>query len=121
VEIQIRTRLQHSWATAVEAVGLFRGEDFKGGHGDADWRRLFELMASEFASAEGCPELATAPCHRDRISEIKEIDIKIDAANILEHLSQSFNYTEMYIYSDARYFLIEYDSKANSVSVKPYR
>lgn len=31
VEIQIRTRLQHSWATAVEAVGLFRGEDIKGG------------------------------------------------------------------------------------------
>src|SRR5207302_6231509 len=26
VEIQIRTRLQHSWATTVEAVGLFRHE-----------------------------------------------------------------------------------------------
>ena len=26
IEVQIRTRLQHSWATAVKAVGLFRGE-----------------------------------------------------------------------------------------------
>jgi ppGpp synthetase/RelA/SpoT-type nucleotidyltranferase len=33
LEIQIRTRLQHAWATAVEAIGLFRGEDIKGGGG----------------------------------------------------------------------------------------
>ncbi len=26
IEVQVRTRLQHSWATTVEAVGLFRGE-----------------------------------------------------------------------------------------------
>jgi len=26
IEFQIRSRLQHSWATAVEAVGLYRGE-----------------------------------------------------------------------------------------------
>ncbi len=120
VEIQFRTRLQHSWATAVEAVGLFRGEDFKGGSGNGDWRRLFELMASEFAVAEGCPEVDGAPSHKERARELKEIDFRIDAANTLENLSQAFNYTEMYSYEKARYFLIEYDSKATSVSVKPY-
>ena len=31
VEVQVRTWLQHSWATAVEAVGLFRRENLKGG------------------------------------------------------------------------------------------
>jgi hypothetical protein len=39
IEIQVRTRLQHSWATAVEAVGLFRGEYLKGSQGDRRWRR----------------------------------------------------------------------------------
>jgi hypothetical protein len=41
VEVQVRTQLQHSWATAVEAVGLFRREDLKAGRGDLDWLRLF--------------------------------------------------------------------------------
>jgi hypothetical protein len=121
VEIQFRTRLQHSWATAVEAVGLFRGEDFKGGSGDPDWRRLFELMSSEFAMTEECPKMAGAPNHADRVRELKEIDKRIRAANTLENLSQAFNYTEMYIYNkEARFFLIEYDSDNARVSVKPY-
>jgi len=77
-------------------------------------------MSSEFALAEGCPELANAPSHKDRVSEIKDIDSRIDAANILEHLSQAFEYTEMYSYEKAKYFLIEYDSKASSVKVRPY-
>lgn len=34
VEIQIRTKLQHSWATAVEAVGLIREQNYKNGEGD---------------------------------------------------------------------------------------
>jgi Region found in RelA / SpoT proteins len=49
IEVQLRTRLQHSWATAVEAVGLFRGEDLKGNQGNPKWLRLFTLMSAEFA------------------------------------------------------------------------
>jgi (p)ppGpp synthase/HD superfamily hydrolase len=41
VELQVRTRLQHSWATAVEAVGLYRNEDMKAGQGNQQWLRLF--------------------------------------------------------------------------------
>lgn len=55
MEIQLRTLLQHSWATAVEAVGLLRREDLKGGRGDPDWLRLFQIMASEMAEDEGAP------------------------------------------------------------------
>ena len=120
VEIQFRTRLQHSWSTAVEAVGLYRGEDFKGGAGDGDWRRLFELMASEFATAENCPELEDAPSHKERVEELKDLDNKTNATVILENLSQAFNYTEMHIYEKAKYFLIEYDAELGEVYVKPY-
>ena len=120
VEIQFRTRLQHSWATAVEAVGLFRREDIKGGAGNQDWRRLFELMSFEFANAEQCLEIPGAPSPKDRIKEIKDINRRIEAANLLENLSQAFNYTEMYYYGEAKYFLIEYDNKNARVHVKPY-
>ena len=54
VEVQIRTFLQHTWATAVEAVGAYRGENMKGGEGNSDWLRLFSLMSGEFAATENC-------------------------------------------------------------------
>ena len=41
VEIQLRTKLQHSWATAVETVDTFTDEGLKFGNGSDDWRRFF--------------------------------------------------------------------------------
>ena len=74
IELQIRTRLQHSWATAVEAVGVFRQEDLKAGQGDPRWLRLFDLMSAELARAENCPEAEHLPGHKDRVWEIIDIN-----------------------------------------------
>lgn len=54
-EVQIRTQLQHAWATTVEAVGLFRGEQLKNHQGSAECLRFFELISGELAEAESCP------------------------------------------------------------------
>ena len=43
IEVQVRTRLQHSWATAVESIGLLRGENLKGQHGDGSGLGFFNL------------------------------------------------------------------------------
>ena len=51
---------------------------------------------------------------------MKEIDGRINAVSTLENLSQAFNYTEMYSYEKARYFLIEYNKKDMTVRVRPY-
>jgi ppGpp synthetase/RelA/SpoT-type nucleotidyltranferase len=40
IEIQIRTQLQHAWATAVEIVGFFRRELLKSGEGDHVWKHF---------------------------------------------------------------------------------
>jgi Region found in RelA / SpoT proteins len=74
VEIQVRTRLQHSWATAVETVGLFRQENMKGGLGNQDWLRLFKLMSAEFAVEEGCPEPPEVSGGDARIREIIQLE-----------------------------------------------
>lgn len=78
VELQVRTWLQHSWATAVEAVGLFRRENLKGEEGDPGWLRLFKLMSDEFALAEKCEEGLPEP-RRERLAEIRDLNKRLGA------------------------------------------
>lgn len=53
VEVQLRTKLQHAWATAVETMGTFLGQTLKARQGGAHWLRFFELTSSAFAYLEG--------------------------------------------------------------------
>ena len=61
VEIQLRTRLQHAWATAVETVGTFLGQSLKSSEGPESWLRFFELAGSVFAQEEGGPTAPNVP------------------------------------------------------------
>jgi ppGpp synthetase/RelA/SpoT-type nucleotidyltranferase len=120
IELQIRSRLQHSWATAVEAIGLVRNEDMKAGEGDRDWLRFFELMSSEFAETEGAPLVPYAPAKRDRIAELKSLDKKLGAVRMMEHLNQAFKFTESNLSGASKYFMIQYDNIAKTVDVVGY-
>lgn len=53
-EFQIRTRLQHAWATSVETVDAFQGFSLKSGDGPADWLEYFFMAGAAFAFWEGC-------------------------------------------------------------------
>lgn len=52
VEIQIRTRLQHLWATAVEMVGYFTENGLKFNQGSEDWILYFKYISELFAIEE---------------------------------------------------------------------
>jgi Region found in RelA / SpoT proteins len=123
VEIQVRSHLQHSWATAVEAVGMFRREDLKGGQGDADWLRLFQLTSAEIALAEGCHDAAGPDARSDRVREIIALEKKLRAVGTLEDTAQGVRYVDEYV-TDANYkpeyFLIKYNRANGTVSVEPY-
>ncbi len=55
VELQIRTKLQHTWATAVETMGTFLGQALKSRQGDQKWLDFFAAVSSAFARKEDCP------------------------------------------------------------------
>ena len=52
VEIQLRSKIQHAWATAVEIVDTFTKQALKSNRGSADWLRFFQMAAAEFARLE---------------------------------------------------------------------
>lgn len=53
IELQVRTQLQHAWATAVETMDLFSGSELKYGKGESDVIRFFVLVSSLMAREEG--------------------------------------------------------------------
>lgn len=52
IEIQVRTRIQHYWATAVEIVDLFTGQALKSNQGDPEWKEFFASVSRQFALME---------------------------------------------------------------------
>lgn len=53
IEVQLRSRLQHAWATALETVDTFTRQALKANRGDPDWQRFFVLMGHSIALREG--------------------------------------------------------------------
>lgn len=72
IEIQIRSQLQHQWATAVETAGTFIGDALKSNIGDTTWLRFFALMSSAIALREGMSLVPNTPTSkRDLTAEIR--------------------------------------------------
>jgi ppGpp synthetase/RelA/SpoT-type nucleotidyltranferase len=61
IEIQLRSRLQHIWATAVETVGYFTNQSLKSSVGPERWLRFFTLMSAFIALKEQCPHVPNTP------------------------------------------------------------
>lgn len=87
IELQIRSRLQHSWSTAVEAVGMFLQQKIKASEGNPDWLRLFELMAFEIAEAEGIRNMEMD--FASRRFEIVELAKSLEAEQVLDTISHA--------------------------------
>jgi putative GTP pyrophosphokinase len=52
LELQIRTQLQHIWATSVETVGTFLNNSLKSSEGPKAWLSFFALIGSAFAISD---------------------------------------------------------------------
>lgn len=55
IELQIRTRLQHLWATAVETASLASRTSLKSSFGDNGWLSFFKVVSSLFCFKENLP------------------------------------------------------------------
>ena len=118
IEIQLRSRLQHVWATAVETAAIFSGEALKSSVGDDRWLRLFALMASEMAFTEGLPLVpGTPPSRRAVQEELTEISQVADAVARLERYRETLRVLEGHVRNGrAEYFHIIVDPMSDDVA-----
>jgi hypothetical protein len=123
VEVQIRTTMQHAWATAVEAVGIFTREALKSNIGSPDWLRLFALMSAEIATIEKTAPVPGVPNSEPaRIAELKALAKKLRAVQTLNAYRATINWAgTAQERKNAKYFLVQYDYDQNNVFVTAYK
>ena len=74
IEIQLRTQLQHAWATALETVSMFTGQALKSNVGDESWKRFFVLASTAIAIREKQPPVPGAPIDNAAlVQELREL------------------------------------------------
>ncbi|WP_341927879.1 RelA/SpoT domain-containing protein [Nocardioides psychrotolerans] len=84
IELQVRTLLQHAWATAVETMDLFSGSELKYGKGDPDVLRFFVLVASLMAHEEGTAPVPGAEGSTEELAaELMRLEMDV---GVLERL-----------------------------------
>lgn len=75
IELQLRSQLQHTWATAVETVGTFIGQALKSSQGEEKWSRFFALMGTYVAIQERTPLVAdthqTLPSYASSLANMR--------------------------------------------------
>ncbi len=87
IEIQIRSRLQHGWAAALETVDFVREEKLKLGGGDNDWKKFFLLASSALAIREDSPPVPGTPSSEKQLAnELREASEKLNALEFLRGL-----------------------------------
>jgi hypothetical protein len=121
IEIQLRTRLQHQWATAVETVGTFTRQALKSSQGEADWLRFFALMSSVIANREGTPTAPGTPSDPvDLHSEVLALAQRLDVIGRLTTYGAALRYLESQVPTD-RYWILELDTARSTLQVRGYR
>lgn len=121
IELQLRTRLQHAWATAVETMGTFLGQALKSGQGDNNWRNFFATASAAIAVVEKCPAV---PGYESLSPEkvFKRVANEERQLRVLEKLS-GFAIAADRIHKlsgQGAYHLVILDSAARTVSIRPF-
>jgi ppGpp synthetase/RelA/SpoT-type nucleotidyltranferase len=122
IEIQLRSKIQHAWATAVEIIDTYTKQALKSNQGDAEWRQFFVYASAEFAKLEG----RKIGLHVEGIDTKKELKGFLEKLNVLSKLD-AFSESSKFIFSSKKkefdYFLLDMKHTLTSavVTVRGYK
>jgi len=122
IELQIRSQLQHAWATAVETVGTFTQQALKSSRGEADWLRFFALMSSALALREGTPLVPNTPAdHRELVQDLRQYVTKLDVVPRLQAYGAALQYAEAQMgLMKGHTFLLQLDTEEQTLNIRSY-
>lgn len=122
IEIQLRSALQHSWATAVETVGTFTQHALKSSVGPGEWLRFFALMGSVIAIKEGSNRVKGTPSDtKELLAELRRVAADLDVVNRLEAYGAALTQFNSSVTRDASYFLIQLEPEAQRTLITGFK
>lgn len=121
IEIQLRTSLQHSWATAVEIASLITGEKYKSGFGNEKWLDFFRIASKAIELLEylddGEEFIASPPF---KPVELYDELLTIDSEEKITESLQAFSQAVRVIHSQKRgsdYYVIKIDPSQKQTTI----
>lgn len=109
IEIQIRSRLQHAWATAVEAIDTFANQQLKINQATPEWTRFFALMGSCIARRERTPLVPGTPASKTKLAaELRDLAHSLNVQDRLLAIGATAQYIG-HRTDEAFYYLIDLD------------
>jgi ppGpp synthetase/RelA/SpoT-type nucleotidyltranferase len=121
IEAQIRTKLQHLWATSLEICELFTQKRLRAKEKDADkmWQRFFSLTSDYLALLEGMPGVPGTPTDKNElISEIRKINDKIKALKAFPTWKASLS--KIPRQSGYDYFILDLDAASGCLTIDSF-
>ena len=114
IEIQIRSQMQHAWATSVESVSTFTRQALKANQGDEEWRRFFTLMSAAIAAMEKAPAVPGTPSdHKELTRQIAELATRLDVVDKLMAYNVTLENTKKE--KNVKYYVVKLDFNARLV------
>jgi len=122
IEMQIRSRLQHAWATAVETVGTFLSQSLKSSQGEEQWLRFFQLMVSALARREKATALVpnTPTTKTALVSELRKITGELNVQNVLSMYGNAVTVGLQGAANGDHYFLLKLEPSEGRMTVTGY-
>ncbi|KRW17056.1 hypothetical protein AO727_15830 [Acinetobacter baumannii] len=113
IELQLRTALQHAFATAVETLGMVERTSFKTGHGSDDFKRFFKLVSALFSHKEGTTVLEEYRKHsiNDLIKEASDLEKSLQVFHKLQGIAITAKNIDSPKWSSKKYQLLELNKK----------
>ncbi len=124
VEVQIRSKLQHLWATAIETVDFFTRQAIKSNEGQKEWMDFFKFVSSAFAIVEGTPIVPNTPSDKKELYNlIKEKEKKLEVIKVMEAWTKAIQVFENVSKErrDLQFFLLELDIIGGALTIRGYR
>ncbi len=119
-EIQLRTRLQHSWATAVEVYDVISGSDLKIGKGSEEEHRLFKGLSLALSIKEFGQVEARADELKDALAEVSCLNNKLNALQKLQASKGSVSIMNSEQYRNNEYCLLYIDYALQYTKIYTY-